>query len=257
MCNRQTIDSMLWSKFHDKFEDEVMPKGQIAGLDVVYVISHQQGKGPYKISITQTNIYSRLDSYKTALVDFDVLYIIGVPSSGAGPLEKALHSNRYLKRHRIEFPKKRPEVKVRFSEWFNLRRADSIKRAIWDVVGDNKSTNTPYFAYTVSENKIEQWPELSTFEKRAKEKQQIQYTRTRSGTKHARVKKYNPNDEGMGVYQWMKVRSDLEGGSDEGVVIDVPEKKTGRAIVRWSDNLILPLEMSEIIRYAQKVGVRY
>jgi len=245
---------MLWSKFHEQFQKEVMPAGQIAGVDIVYVISHQRGQPPYKIGITESNIYGRLRAYQTPLIDFDILYLIALPRKGAIALEKALHNHSTLKGQRIKFPKKKPEAKVRYSEWFNTTPS-TIKTAIWRVSGSAGNLN-PYFAYTLSEKKIEQWHALSKFEQHQREKQKLTY-KTRSGTVHNKIKRYNPNDEGYEKYRWMKVKSTKAEGSDTGVIIDVPEKRNGKAIIRWSNNVIYPLPIRDVEKYVEEYGITY
>ena len=231
-----------------------MPAPQITGVDIVCVISHQRGKAPYKIGITATNIYGRLRAYQTPLVDFDIIYLIALPTQGAIALEKALHTHRTLKDKRIKFPQKKPEAKVRYSEWFNTTPA-TIKTAIWRVAGSAPNLN-PYFAHTLSENKIEQWHALSLFEKHQREKQKLTY-KTRSGTVHRKIKRYNPNDEGYEKFRWMIVKSTQEEGNDTGMVIDVPDVKSGKAFIRWSNNAIYPLPVSDVVRYAKEHGVVY
>jgi hypothetical protein len=137
---------MLWSEFVEGFKKEIMPKDQIAGLDVVYVISqkddtktHQPHNSSnnnnkelfffyvisqkddtkrFKIGITETNIYNRLNAYQTPFVDFEIHFLLLLPPYGARRLELTLQNDSHLKPVRIEFPVKKVDQKVRMSEWF-------------------------------------------------------------------------------------------------------------------------------------------
>ena len=228
---------MKWSKFYELFEDTVMPKDQLKGLDVVYIISHIAGRPPYKIGITETNIYGRLRAYQTPLVEFDIAYLIALPPKGARALETALQEAKYLKPIRVEFPAKKAGKKPSYSEWFDVKLV-TIRTAIWREIRSSEKI-FPYFAYDLTGNVPVPWASLSTFE-------------TEMESKGAAAIGSGPFEK----YRWMKVKSSDPGDKSVGVVIDVPENKKfkkgttkAKAIVRWGKNEVYPLPIEDIVQY--------
>ncbi len=204
---------MKWSKFYELFEDTVMPKDQLKGLDVVYIISHIAGRPPYKIGITETNIYGRLRAYQTPLVEFDIAYLIALPPKGARALETALQEAKYLKPIRVEFPAKKAGKKPSYSEWFDVKLV-TIRTAIWREIRNSEKI-FPYFAYDLTGNVPVPWASLSTFE-------------TEMESKGAVPIGSGPYEK----YRRMKVNSSDPNDKSVGVVIDVPEIRNSRRAQR-------------------------
>ena len=122
-----------------------MPKEQIAGLDVVYVISQNDDTKRFKIGITETNMYTRLNAYQTPFVNFEIHFLLLLPPYGARTLEKTLQENLGLKSVRIAFPNKRLGQKTRITEWFKTS-ISKIQTAILKAVKRHDDIN-PYIAF--------------------------------------------------------------------------------------------------------------
>ena len=48
-------------------------------ISFVYVLSQNEGKGPYKVGMSKGDLWRRMSNYATAFVDFYVYYLVPVP----------------------------------------------------------------------------------------------------------------------------------------------------------------------------------
>jgi hypothetical protein len=228
---------MLWSEFVEGFKKEIMPKDQIAGLDVVYVISQKDDTKRFKIGITETNIYNRLNAYQTPFVDFEIHFLLLLPPYGARRLELTLQNDSHLKPVRIEFPVKKVDQKVRMSEWFKTS-ASMIQSAILTAVKTNDDIN-PYIAFRLHNSKIYPWHIITKYNQSRREKVRERVRENAATEKYAK-------------YIGLEVEAASDQGGDEGEVIDIfqlKNKKPVKVIIKYSDREVYPLPIKSLNDY--------
>ena len=116
-------------------------------ISFVYVLSQNEGKGPYKVGMSKGDLWRRMSNYATAFVDFYVYYLVPVPYADVFAVERFMH--RALP-GRKAFPSETKE-RGNLSEWFDCSQRD-LRRAFRDLAKDPKLN--PIGAFRVTKNKI-------------------------------------------------------------------------------------------------------
>ena len=91
-------------------------------ISFVYVLSQNEGKGPYKVGMSKGDLWRRMSNYATAFVDFYVYYLVPVPYADVFAVERFMH--RALP-GRKAFPSETKE-RGNLSEWFDCSQRDAI-----------------------------------------------------------------------------------------------------------------------------------
>ena len=60
-------------------------------ISFVYVLSQNEGKGPYKVGMSKGDLWRRMSNYATAFVDFYVYYLVPVPYADVFAVERFMH----------------------------------------------------------------------------------------------------------------------------------------------------------------------
>ena len=102
-------------------------------ISFVYVLSQNEGKGPYKVGMSKGDLWRRMSNYATAFVDFYVYYLVPVPYADVFAVERFMH--RALP-GRKAFPSETKE-RGNLSEWFDCSQRD-LRRRTWPA----RSTET-------------------------------------------------------------------------------------------------------------------
>ena len=63
-------------------------------ISFVYVLSQNEGKGPYKVGMSKGDLWRRMSNYATAFVDFYVYYLVPVPYADVFAVELAVAIER-------------------------------------------------------------------------------------------------------------------------------------------------------------------
>ena len=116
-------------------------------ISFVYVLSQNEGKGPYKVGMSKGDLWRRMSNYATAFVDFYVYYLVPVPYADVFAVERFMH--RALP-GRKAFPSETKE-RGNLSEWFDCSQRD-LRRAFRDLAKDPKLN--PIGAFRVTKSKI-------------------------------------------------------------------------------------------------------
>ena len=116
-------------------------------ISFVYVLSQNEGKGPYKVGMSKGDLWRRMSNYATAFVDFYVYYLVPVPYADVFAVERFMH--RALP-GRKAFPSETKE-RGNLSEWFDCSQRD-LRRAFRDLAKDPKLN--PIGAFRVTKTKI-------------------------------------------------------------------------------------------------------
>ena len=84
-------DSQRISLINPVSEPECIPFSNPKRISFVYVLSQNEGKGPYKVGISKGDLWRRMSNYATAFVDFYVYYLVPVPYADAFAVERFMH----------------------------------------------------------------------------------------------------------------------------------------------------------------------
>jgi hypothetical protein len=242
---------MKYSDFYEKFQDQVMPKEQIRNTDVLYVISHQKNMQPYKIGISKTNIYGRLNAYRTPFIDFEVELLIALPEEGARLMERSLH---FAVPSRIEFPNKiKEQTTVRMSEWFNTSINVILRQIIQTVKNDFNIR--PIRAWNLQGKSPEIWHSLD----KIGDMNRMKYIKSLSKGIKTKSGRISRKPESMYNNEYKKYLGMIVQDYDKediGVVIEVPKTKRGKFWVKWGDKQRLATDIEMIEAYAKEYGIK-